>query len=76
MVVFAASALVPIVLFLVIFVGIVVGYYTKRGTDVAQRPSDGLGRDSESAAPGAEGSSRIAGVVDGEQDSFDTHGTH
>ncbi len=55
--------------------GVVWAYYTKAGSDIAQRPSDGLGDDAESAAPGAEGESTITGKVDGEQDRFTTHGT-
>lgn len=68
------TVLVPLGLFLFMLVALIVGYYTKRGTDIAQRPSDGLGGDSESAAPGAEGKSRIAGQDEGEHDDFDTHG--
>ncbi len=75
MVTLAVSSLVPIGLFLFILVGIIAGYYSKRGNDIAQRPSDGLGGDSENAAPGAEGDSRIAGRTSGDQDRFDSHGT-
>jgi hypothetical protein len=70
MALFAVSSLVPIGLFLFILVAIIVGYYSKRGSDIAQRPSDGL-----DGAPGAEGDSRIAGRTSGDQDRLDTHGT-
>lgn len=57
------------------FVALVWGYYTKSGSDIALRPSDGAGRNQEEAAPGAEGPGRIAGREAGEQERFDTHGT-
>ena len=57
------------------FFAIVWSYYTKAGSGITLRPSDGLGSDHENAAPGAEGASKIAGKVHGEQDRFDTHGT-
>lgn len=57
------------------FFAIVWSYYTKTGSGITLRPSDGLGSDHENAAPGAEGKSSIAGKVYGEQDRFDTHGT-
>ncbi len=69
MVFFAVSSLVPIGLAVFVLGGIVVGYYSKRGNDIAQRPSDGL-----DGAPGAEGESRIAGRTSGDQDRFDSHG--
>jgi hypothetical protein len=71
----ALNMFVPLALAGVIFLGIVVGYYSKRGNDISKRPSDGLGGDSENAAPGAAGESRIAGRTDGDQDRLDTHGT-
>ncbi len=49
--------------------------YSRSGRDITPRPSDGFGRDGGSAAPGAAGDERTGGKVDGEQDSFDTHGT-
>ena len=70
MVFLAVSTLVPVGLFIFVLGGIVVGYYSKRGSDIAQRPSDGL-----DGAPGAEGDSRIAGRTSGDQDRFDSHGT-
>ena len=57
------------------FFVLVWSYYTKTGSGITMRPSDGLGSDHENAAPGAEGKSSIAGKVSGEQDRFDTHGT-
>lgn len=71
----AGGSLVILAVIVVFFFAVVAAYYTRRGSDIAQRPSDGLGGDDESAAPGAEGESSIAGKTDGEKDRFDTHGT-
>lgn len=69
------TILVPVGLFVFMLVALIVGYYTRRTSDIELRPSDGLGDDAGGAAPGAEGKSRIAGKVEGEHDEFDTHGT-
>lgn len=71
----ADGSYVLLAFMIVFFFAIVWGYYTRRGSDIAQRPSDGLGRGDDSEAPGAEGRSTIVGKVDGERDRFDTHGT-
>lgn len=71
----AGGALIFGAFVVAMFFAIVWSYYTKTGSGITLRPSDGLGGDHESAAPGAEGSSSIAGKVEGEQDRFDTHGT-
>jgi uncharacterized membrane protein len=71
----AAGSIALVVIVLLIVAGVVVGYYTRRGNDITERPSDGLGHGDGSEAPGAEGPGRIAGKDDGEQDPFSTHGT-
>lgn len=71
--VLAASGEIYLGAFMVIlFLAVIVGYYTRRGSDINQHPQ---GR-SRSEAPGVgEGSSAIAGSQDGERDPLDTHGT-
>jgi hypothetical protein len=71
----AAGSIAFIVVVVLIIAGVVVGYYTRRGNDITERPYDGLGRDDGAQAPAAEGPSRIAGRTDGDEDPFDTHGT-
>jgi hypothetical protein len=71
----AAGGVAFVAVVVVILAGVVIGYYTRRGNDIAERPSDGLGHGDGAQAPGAEGSGRIAGKDDGEQDPFSTHGT-
>ena len=54
------------------FVGIVYGFYTRRGSAINQRPQGA----SQGEAPGVgEGPSRVAGKDEGEQERFDEHGT-
>jgi len=71
----AGGSLVFLAAVIVLIFAIAWSLYSRSGSDITPRPSDGLGRGGESAAPGAAGDERTAGKVDGEQDSFDTHGT-
>jgi hypothetical protein len=71
----AAGSIAFVVVVLLIIAGVVVGYYSRRGNDIAEHPDDGLGRDGGAQAPAAEGPGRIAGKTDGDQDPFDSHGT-
>jgi len=59
--------------FLLIFaLGVIYGFYTRRGSAIDQHPQG----DSRRGSPGVgAGSSRVAGEEDGEQDRMDTHGT-
>lgn len=53
------------------FFALVFGYYTKTGSGINQRPSDGRGE-----APGAEGASSITTTEgDGDDRTLGTHGT-
>ncbi len=71
----ADGSLIFLAVILVVLLGVIWGYYTKSGSDIALRPSDGLGHGGDSQAPGAAGPDSITGKVDGEQDPFETHGT-
>lgn len=52
------------------FLVIAFGYYTKRGSGINQRPTDGRG-----GSPGAEGSSVISTSGDETERTIGTHGT-
>lgn len=55
MLAFAGGSLIFLAFLIVFFFAIVFGFFTRRGSGINQRPSDGRGQ-----APGAEGSSRIS----------------
>ena len=57
------------------FVGIVVGYHTKAGSEIDLHPSDGLAHGDGQAAPGAEGSGTLSGRDEDGVDPFDARGT-
>lgn len=66
----AGGSLIFLAVIIVFFFAIVFGFYTRRGSGINQRPSDGL-----DGAPGAEGQSETSGRDMGEGDTLDTHGT-
>jgi hypothetical protein len=53
-----------------IFAGLVFGYYTRTGSGIDQHPTDGL-----DGSPGAEGQTELSGRDEGEGSTLDTHGT-
>lgn len=67
----ADGSLILVVFLVVLFLAIAYGYYTKTGSGISQRPSDGRGQ-----APGAEGASSITTTDDdGDERTVGTHGT-
>ena len=71
----ATGSLVFLLFIVLLVVAVIFGLYSRTGTDMAQRPSDGLAHGEQAAAPGASAPDRITGTEEGEQDRFDTHGT-
>jgi hypothetical protein len=65
----AGGSFVFVAIVIVILAGVVVGFYTRRGSGIDEHPSDGL-----DSAPGAEGQSEVSGKDQGEGSAFDTHG--
>ncbi len=60
------------VVFVVIFLGLAYGLYSRRDSNISQHPQGA----ERSGAPGVgEGPSRIAGSEDGEQEPFSSRGT-
>ena len=70
-----ATGLIVIGVFVLGFIGIVVGYHTKAGSGIELHPSDGVDHDGGAAAPQSEGIGTLSAHEDGGQDAFDTHGT-
>lgn len=67
----AGGSLIFLAFIIVFFFVIAYGYYTKTGSGINQRPSDGRGQ-----APGAEGPSSITTTEgDGDERTIGTHGT-
>lgn len=67
----SGGSLILLVFLVVLFFAIAYGYYTKAGSGINQRPSDGRGQ-----APGAEGASSITTTEgDGDERTVGTHGT-
>lgn len=67
----AGGSLMLVVFLVVLFFAIAYGYYTKAGSGISQRPSDGRGQ-----APGADGPSSITTTEgDGDERTVGTHGT-
>jgi flagellar basal body-associated protein FliL len=64
------SGLILIAILLVIFAGVIYGYFTRSGSGIDEHPSDGL-----DGAPGAKGPSEVSGKDQGEISTLDTHGT-
>ena len=71
----ATGGLVFLLFVLILLAAVIYGLYSRSGSDIAQRPSDGLRHGEQAAAPGAADPDRIVGTEEGEQDRFDTHGT-
>jgi hypothetical protein len=66
-----AGSLIVLAVLVVFFGAVVFGFYTRTGSAIEQRPSDGRGQ-----SPGAEGPSSISTTEDeGEDSTLDTHGT-
>jgi hypothetical protein len=55
MLAFAGGSFIFLAVIIVFFLAVVYGFFTRRGSGINQRPTDGRG-----GAPGAEGSSRIS----------------
>ena len=66
----AAGSWIIVLVFILIIVGVIYGYYTRTGSGIDEHPSDGL-----DTAPGAEGQSELSGRDEGEGTTLDTHGT-
>jgi len=67
----AGGSLIFLIFLIVFFFVLVFSYYTKSGSGINQRPSDGRGE-----APGADGSSSITTTEgDGDERTIGTHGT-
>lgn len=66
----AGGSWIFLVVILLILVGVIYGFYTRKGSGIDQHPHN-----AESQAPGAKGSSEISGKDEGEGSAFDTHGT-
>lgn len=67
----AGGSLIFLAFLIVFFFALVFSYYTKTGSGINQRPSDGRGE-----APGAEGASSITTTEgDGDERTVGTHGT-
>lgn len=67
----AGGSLILVVFLVVLFFAIAYGFYTKAGSGISQRPSDGRGQ-----APGADGASSITTTEgDGDERTVGTHGT-
>jgi hypothetical protein len=67
----AGGSLVFLAFVIVFGLAIAFGYYTRRGSGINQRPSDGRGE-----APGADGASSITTTRgDGDERTVGTHGT-
>lgn len=71
----SATGLIVVGVFLLGFVGIVVGYHTKAGSGIELHPSDGLPHDGGAAAPRSAGAGSLSKDDEGQHDPFDTHGT-
>lgn len=73
----AGGSLIFLGFIIVFFFAFAFAYYSRAGSDITERPSDGLGGHDggNSAAPKAEGPDNIAGKTEGDQEAFDTHGT-
>ena len=68
----ADGALIFGAFIVLMLVGVIYGYYTRSGSAINQRPTDGRGH-----APGAEGSSSITTTTgEGDDRTLGTHGTH
>ena len=68
----AGGSLIFLAFIVVFFFVLVYSYYTKTGSGINQRPSDGRGE-----APGAEGASSITTTEgDGDERTVGTHGTN
>ena len=67
----AGGSLIFLAFIVIFFFVLVYSYYTKTGSGINQRPSDGRGE-----APGADGSSSITTTEgDGDERTLGTHGT-
>jgi hypothetical protein len=71
----SATGLIVVGVFIVGFVGIVVGYHTKAGSGIELHPSDGVDHEGGAAAPQSEGIGTLSAQEDGGTDSLDSHGT-
>lgn len=70
MIALAGGSFIFVAIVVVILVGVVLGFYTRKGSGIDEHPNDGL-----DGAPGAEGRSEVSGKDQGEGSAFDTHGT-
>ncbi len=68
----AGGAWIFIIVIVLLFFGLVYGFYTRRGSAINQRPYDPARGD---AASGAAGPSRISSAEDETEGVPDTHGT-
>lgn len=67
----AGGSLIFLAFIIVFFFALVFSYYTKKGSGINMRPSDGRGQ-----APGAEGASSITTTEgDGDERTIGSHGT-
>ena len=67
----AAGSMVFLAFVLLFLLAVVYGFYTRTGSGINQRPTDGRGQ-----APGAEGASSLTTTSgDGKQRTLGTHGT-
>lgn len=66
----AGGSFIFVAILILIFAGVVYGFYTRQGSGIDEHPSDGL-----DGAPGAEGPSEVSGQDQGEGSALDTHGT-
>lgn len=67
----AGGSLIFLGFIVLFFFALVYGFYTRKGSGINQRPSDGRGE-----APGAEGASSITTTEgDGDERTIGTHGT-
>jgi hypothetical protein len=66
----AGGSLVFIAFVVVLFFVVVFSFYTRRGSGINQRPTDGRG-----GSPGADGASSITTGDDGDERTVGTHGT-
>ena len=67
----AGGSLIFLIFIVLFFFAIVYGFYTRKGSGINQRPSDGRG-----AAPGAEGSSDVSTAADDAPErTLSDHGT-
>lgn len=65
----AGGSWILLLVMVLMLAGVIIGFYTRRGSGIASHPTDGRGE-----APGAKGRGEASGKDEGEGSNLDDHG--